>query len=280
VDFVAGGRVLARYAFAPVPAAPGVDPVFSRGGYLHPLRTPAGRIVTNDMPANHLHHHGIWTAWTSSHFEGRPSNFWESKARQGRVEAVSVDETWSGPACAGLRARHRFVNLTAPGGPKPALDESWEVRVWLTPAATTIDLAVVQSCASESPVLVKEYRYGGVGFRGAASWEGKNGCAFLTSEGKGRVDGHATRARWCVASGKVDGAECSVGLMDHPANPGHPAPMRIHPEEPFFNWALPQLGDLLIEPGRPLSARYRFLAADGPIPAPVMEARFRAFASP
>jgi hypothetical protein len=280
VDFVADGRTLARYAFAPVPVPAGVDPVYSRGGYLHPLRTPAGRVVTNDLPSNHLHHHGIWSGWTSSHFEGRPSNFWETKAGQGRVEALSVDETWSGPACAGLRARHRFVSLSVPGAPKPALDETWEVLAWLTPSATTIDLAVVQSCASDSPVLVKEYRYGGIGFRGTASWEGKEGCTFLTSEGKGRVDGHGTRARWCVVGGQVDGAACSVGLLDHPTNPRYPTPVRIHPDEPFFNWAVPQLGDLRIEPGRPFSSKLRFLAADGPLPAPAMEAQFRAFASP
>jgi hypothetical protein len=55
------------------------------------------KIVTNDSPKNHLHHHGIWSAWTSSEFEGRKSNFWESKEKQGRIECIKVEDLRSGP---------------------------------------------------------------------------------------------------------------------------------------------------------------------------------------
>jgi hypothetical protein len=56
--------------------------------------------------------------------------------------------------------------------------------------------------------------------------------------------------------------------------------MRIHPDEPFFNWAVPQAGDFSIEPGTPYVARYRFLIADGALDAPRMTLHAAAYADP
>src|SRR6185295_342475 len=218
-------------------------------------------IITNDSPPNHLHHHGIWSAWTSSEFQGRKSNFWESKEKQGKVECVKVEETFSGPVSGGFRARRRFINLNGPDGPKVALEEVWEVRVYPLTDRFVFDLMSTQT-AVEHPLVIKEYRYGGIGFRGCADWEGKAGVEYLTSEGKGRVDGHATRASWVLASGKIGGAEASIGFLSHASNFRHPQPLRIHPDEPFFNWAVPQGGDFTIEPGKPYVARYRFVVGD------------------
>ncbi len=39
--------------------------------------------------------------------------------------------------------------------------------------------------------------------------------------------------------------------------------MRIHPTEPFFNWAPSQAGDWTIRPGKPYVAVYRFVVMDG-----------------
>ncbi len=280
VELRHAGRKILRYASAPVPPPDGVDPVFTRSGYVHPIWTPSGKIVTNDYPSNHLHHHGLWWAWTSSMFEGRKSNFWESKEKQGRIECLKIEETWSGPAFGGFRARHRFVNLNAPEGAKQALDEIWELRVWATPEGEgfLFDLVSTQTCATKEPLVIKQYRYGGVGFRGSKDWEGKTGCEFLTSEGRTRADGHTTRARWCAMTGSVDGAPATVGFLNHPSNFRYPQPMRIHDTEPFFNWAVPQAGDFSIEPGTPYVSRYRFQISDGAPAAARLDLQQKAFA--
>jgi len=258
------GKNVLRYNYATIEQP---DPVFSRSGYLHPIWTPSGKVITNDSPKNHLHHHGVWSAWTSSEFEGRKSNFWESKEKQGRVECVKVEQTWSGPVFAGFRARHRFVNLNGPAGEKVALEEIWEVRVYALADRFVFDLISTQTCASDQPLVIKEYRYGGIGFRGPDDWEGKEGVRFLTSEAKTRIDGHATKAKWVLAGGKIGGADASIGFLCHPKNFRFPQPLRIHPDEPFFNWAVPQGGDFSIEPGKPYVARYRFVIADGGLDA-------------
>jgi len=275
-----GGRQILRYNYATIQPPEGVDPVFARSGYIHPLWTPSGKVLTNDSPKNHLHHHGLWWAWTSSQFEGRKSNFWESIEKQGKVECVKVEETFSGPVFGGFRAKHRFVNLNGPDGPKAALDETWEVRVYALTDRFVFDLVSTQTCATDQPLVIKEYRYGGVGFRAANDWEGKEGAAFLTSEGKTRIDGNATRAKWCLMSGKLGGADASIAFLGHPSDFRFPQPMRIHPDEPFFNWAVPQAGDFSIEPGKPYVSRYRFVVSDGVAAADRVEAHWKAYAEP
>lgn len=269
-----GDRELLRYRHAVVRAPGKVGREFDRAGYIHPLLTPSGRVVTNDFPPNHRHHHGVWFPWTSSEFEGRKVDFWNSGKKQGRIEHVAVDAVFSGPVYGGFRVRHRFVDLSSG---KTALRETWDVRVWACPDRTVFDLVSTQTCATDAPLVIREYRYGGMGFRGSGQWEGED-VEFLTSEGRTRKDGHATTADWCTMYGNVDGKPCSVGFLGHPSNFRAPQNMRIHPGEPFFNWAPSQAGDFSIEPGTPYVSRYRFIAVDGPLPAAAMNAAFAAYA--
>jgi hypothetical protein len=243
-----------------------IEPIFARGGYIHPVQTPAGLVITDDYPHNHVHHHGIWAAWTNTEFEGRKPDFWNMGARTGTVEPVALDEAWSGPVHGGFRSRHAYVDLSA-DPPKTALHEEWEVRVYTSDPERNsfwvFDLVKRHECATNSELRLPEYRYGGVGFRGSGEWDGAGNAVFLTSEGKTRIDGHATRARWCHIGGKVEGESAGIAIMDHPGNFEAPQPMRIHPSEPFFNFAPSQAGDWAIRPGEPYLARYRFVVYDG-----------------
>jgi hypothetical protein len=261
--FRSGERELARYRAAVVAPPDGVDAFYARSGYLHPLRTPSGRAVTGDFPPAHRHHHGVWSAWTRARFEGHAVDFWNSAERQGRVEHARVLGHGGGPVCAWLRVELRHVDLTAPEEPRVALLETWELRAWNLPGATLIDLATEQRCAGEAPLELLEYHYGGVGFRAPVGWEEERG-RFLTSEGKDRLEGHATRPRWCAVTGEVEEAPVTMLLVCDPASYRAPQPVRLHPSEPFFCWAPCQLGPFSIASGEPFRARYRFAALDGP----------------
>ncbi len=257
LDFQIGGEL----------PSPDIKPVFLRAGYIHPVYAPSGRIVTDDYPSDHFHHHGIWAAWTSTEFEGRKPDFWNMGDSTGKVEFVGLEDTWDGPVHGGFRSRQSYIDLSGPA-PKTALNETWEVRVYRVgqgeKAYSMFDLVSIQECATNSPLVLPEYRYGGVGFRGHREWKDKTKVWFLTSEGKERMEGHATRARWCHIGGLVEGQRVGIAILDHPRNFRAPQTMRIHPDDPFFNYAPSQLGRFEITPGFLYISRYRYVVSDGP----------------
>lgn len=271
-----------RYNFEPTELPrEDVDPILQRGGYIHPVFSPAGVLLTDDYPPDHLHHHGIWAAWTRAEFEGRSPDFWNMGDGTGTVRPVALDTVFAGPVFAGLRARHAYVDLSA-ATPTTVLDEGWTIRVYAerSDGIRLFDLEVVQTTAGASELRLPEYRYGGVGFRGHRQWNGEENAEFLTSEGMTRSNGHGTRARWCHIGGTVDGRVAGIAVLDHPNNFRSPQPMRIHPTEPFFNYAPSQLGDWSIEPAAPYTARYRFLTYDGEPDPALIERLWNDFAHP
>jgi len=269
-------------SLGPAPNAP--PRRLHRGGYLHPVLTPQGRIVTDDYPPDAPQQHGIWTAWAKTTFERRHPDFWNMGIGTGAVQFESVLETWSGTVQAGLRARHRFVDLgTSP--PTTALTDDWDVRVYALgrgkPAYRVIDLVSRQDTPTSSPVSLTESAYGGIGLRGNRAWAGPSSrTQFLTSDGRTRADGRGARARWCYMGGLVGGRPAGIAMFDHPQNARHPQPLVIHPTAPFLGYAPVALGALTIAPDRPYVARYRFIALDGPADAALLERLWVDFANP
>jgi hypothetical protein len=268
-----------------VPSAlprPNIKELFQRGAYLHPIRTLSGKTITDDYPPNHVHHHGIWWAWTKTEFDGRTPDFWNMGGGTARVDFVSLEKTWNGPVHAGFLSKHRFVDLKA-STPAGVLNETWDVRVYNNSGngIWMFDLTSTQECATDKPLKLPEYHYGGLGFRGHWDWNGKTNTDFLTSEGvTDRVKGHGTRARWCDISGLVGGQRAGIAIMCHPENFRAPQPMRLHPTEPFFCYTPQQGGDMEITPGKPYVSRYRFVVHDGPPDKDVIERLWNDYAHP
>ena len=78
-----GDNVVLAYHKAEVPPPEGADPAYHRSGFINPIRTPAGGVVTGLHPADHIHHLGIWHAWvkrTLPTWLPRPSRLgWSAK---------------------------------------------------------------------------------------------------------------------------------------------------------------------------------------------------------
>jgi hypothetical protein len=278
------GKDVLQYQGGKTPVPAGIEPKYQRGGYIHPVYTPSGKLLTDDYPPNHKHHHGIWSPWTKTEFEGRHPDFWNMGDLTGTVEPAGILKTWSGPVAAGFRARHRFVDLSAKPDPKTALNEQWEVNLYRVGAGEKpyfqFDLVSKQHCATSSPLILPKYYYGGLGFRGNRQWNGAENVTFLSSEGKDRKTGNETRGRWAWVGGKVDGHAIGVAILCAPENFRAPQPMRIHPNEPFFCYAPSQLGDFKIEPGQTYTSRYRFIVTDGDPGKAEIERQYNDYAHP
>lgn len=267
VDVSIGGKKVLAYQGAKTKPPEGVGAEFERGGYIWPVLTPSGKSVVDDYPADHRHHHGIWSPWTKTEFEGRHPDFWNMGQKTGRVEVVGEPSAVSGPVFAQIQAKHQFVDMTATPE-KVALNETWELTVFSAGASDAkyriFDLLITQTCASQSPLKLPKYHYGGLGVRGHIQWLGKGDvCKFLTSEGHERATANETTGKWGHIGGMIDGEFAGVAILCHPDNFRAPQGIRANPQEPFFCYCASQGGDWSIEPGTPYVARYRFVVADG-----------------
>ncbi len=260
--------------------------LYYRSGFIHPLWSPTGSVLTNIHPQDHYHHVGIWMPWTKTKFEGKDVDFWNLGSGQGTVRFKRFLTTTNGPVYGGFQAEHDHVALQTDEGEKIVLKEVWDVRVynvggpdkgyWLW------DFVSAQRCVADSSLLLEKYRYGGFGYRAAAEWKGEK-AAYLTSQGRGRKDGHATRARWCDTAGVSDGQWKGVTHFSHPDNFRHPEPMRIWPEfeqEVFFNWAPVQLDDFELKPGKDHIYRYRLYVHEGKVDVENTERLWNDYAHP
>jgi len=168
----------------------------------------------------------------------------------------------SGPVFAELQVEIAHLALTKSGERQPALTETWRVRVFNSSDPFIIDINSVQTCATEAPLELPEYHYGGMAFRGARPWSfGK--ATFLTSEGKDRASGNHTRPQWTAITGQIEGRDYTFWGCGHPTNFRHPQPVRLHPDMPYFCWAPEVLGDFTITPGKPYESAYRFFVHAG-----------------
>src|SRR5262245_30409497 len=125
----ADGRAVLDYRLQGELPDAGIKQIFRRGGYIHPVYTPGGRIVTDDYPDDHPHQHGIFFAWTKTEFEGRHPDFWNMGDGTGAVQFEKLEGSRSGSDSAVFKARLRHIDLSGPQ-PKTALNEVWELTVY------------------------------------------------------------------------------------------------------------------------------------------------------
>ena len=279
-----GDNKILQYNHSIVPAPKGQSELYNRSGFIHPLWSPSGAVLTDIHPADHIHHIGIWMPWTKTKFEGKEVDFWNLKEGQGTVRFVKFLSTSSGPVYGGFEAEQEHVALKTAEGEKVVIKEVWDVKVYNVGGAEKgywlWDFVSTQRVVADSPLHLPEYRYGGFGFRAAAEWKDENSM-YLTSEGKTRKDGHGTRARWCETAGAIEGKWAGITFMSHPKNFRHPEPMRIWPSgQVFFNWAPSLAGDWVMEPGEEYVFRYRMYVHEGKVKAADAERMWGDFGEP
>ena len=142
-----------------------------------------------------------------------------------------------------------------------------------------INFSSSQTCATDAPLKLPTYHYGGFGFRGNGEWNGADKLRFLTASGlTDREKVNTSREKWVWLGGKLDGELCGVTILGHPENFRFPQPVRAHPTEPFFCFAPQQAGDMEIVPGQTYISRYRLVVADGEPDAAAAEAWWRRYA--
>jgi hypothetical protein len=286
-----GSQEVLNYAHEAVPLPEGVPDLYIRDAFIHPLWSPKGEVLSRIQPPDHYHHYGLWNPWTKTEFEGREIDFWNLYKAQGTVRTQAVSSVVSGAVFGGFTAWHEHIDLNAsdPSGKRTALQEEWEVRVWNADPDQQIwliDFVSRLNPATDSVFTIKAYRYQGFGFRATKKWDDQT-ATLLTSEGKDKADGNATRARWCDVNGVSDFGTSGILFLTHPHNHNYPEQLRIWPtganggkENVFFNFNPAQEQDWILEPGNVYQLKYRMMVYDGKITPEVANRYWQDFAFP
>jgi len=283
-----GDKNLLQYYFKTVYPPKGVDTAYKRSGFIHPLWSPHGQVLTRIQPPDHYHHYGIWNPWTHVAYEGDTIDFWNINSKQGTVRFARFVSVENGPLFSEFDALHEHVVFKKSGIDKVAMNELQNVRVY-DPGENQdffiVDFNIQMNCADESPVKLLEYRYAGLGWRTTEKWDNKNSMV-LTSEGKTRKDADGSKARWCIVQGEIDNDYAGVVMMSFPTNYNYPEPLRIWPENQFVrgdmfaNFCPTKDMDWLLSPRKNYDLKYRFLVFNGRIDKEKAESAWHYYAYP
>lgn len=255
---------------------------YRRSGFIHPLYSPSGKILTDDFPVGHAHQHAIFTAWASTRFRTESIDFWNQHQKKGTVEHVAVEKIQEGPLASQIwitlsHKSHQFGEV---------LKETWTLTIYPSGKLYAFDLQSVQQNTSSDTLFLKKYHYGGLAIRGSAQWNHEDSARFkgnwkiVTSEGIKDSSANATRARWVMADGPLDQSTAGVVVFNHPANFRYPQTIRVHPTMPYWAYAPVADGEFYIPPGGTYRSKFRFYTFDGQLRSTEVEDLFNAWHQP
>ncbi|NQW36084.1 MAG: PmoA family protein [Flavobacteriales bacterium] len=284
-------KPILNYRFGITYPPAGIDPLFKRSGFIHPLWSPGGEVLSRIQAPDHYHHYGIWGPWTVTHIGEREVDFWNLLKGQGTVKFNSFLSEYEGSVYTGFQAIQNHIDFGASGEDQIAIKELLDVRAWNISSEGKIwmvDYTTNINSPLEKGIMLDAYRYGGgIGFRATEKWH-KDNCTVLTSEGKERVDADGTFARWCIVEGESDTEEGRSGILflSHPSNRMHPEPMRVWPldgnsgrGDMYFEFVPIRHEDWKLETKKNYTLKYRMIVFDGELDVKTAEMYWAGFAS-
>lgn len=268
LDIRRDDMLLMRYQMETVYPPEGVDSIYARSGFIHPINTPNGQRLTQIQPKGHYHHYGLWNPWTHVLFEGDTLDFWNLKKGQGTVMFVELNDVVEKSDTVQLMTTHHHV-VTKDSTEIIALVETQSIKVHSANEQSYIlDFEINLSCGTMSPFQILKYRYGGFTWRTTEQWHQNNSEVFTDLvNSRNEVDG--SKGKWCVIQGELDNSYGGAIMMSNPSNINHPEPLRVWPSELnerseiMANYAPTKYKDWLLEPGNIYTLKYRLLVFNG-----------------
>lgn len=273
MDFLLDGKLVLSYQMTKEPVPSGIKQAYSKSGFIHPIQSPSGQVLSRIQPADHYHHYGIWGPYTRATIGGREVDFWNLGDEKGRVDFSHVISKKQAGGAAELTVRQNHIDLKAPAQSQLAMEE--DLRIKVKPADKGryfVDYTSTLQTDIAGGILLDDYRYGGgIGFRATEVWGDAN-STILTSEGKDRATADGSNARWILVTGQSDHSSGKSGIlfMSHNTNQAYPEPLRVWPPgqyegkgNVFIEFCPIRHTSWEIQPGKRYSLTYRILVFDG-----------------
>jgi Methane oxygenase PmoA len=283
---------------------------------LFPIRTAKGTVVTRGFPlepragerVDHPHHVGLWF----NYGDVNGIDFWNNsdaiaaadRPKMGTVVHRGISTARSGSGQGELVTTCDWV---MPDG-SVALKQETSYTFRGDVSSRTIDL-VITLTAQDKRVAFPDNKEGVLGLRVTRALEeptdkpevftdasgrpttvasmentGVNGV-YLTSAGKRGATVWGTRGKWCTLAGRVGDEAVSIGIFDHPQNPGYPTYWHargygLFAANPLGQKALSDGKDVLnfaLEPRQSATFRYRIVVTSGALSTSDVEAAWTAW---
>jgi len=273
------GDEILSYATSTRYPADTLPSLYKRSGFVHPLKTLGGVVLTDDFPVGHTHQHGLFTAWTSTTFRGEQIDFWNQLKNVGIVKHKDLKITLTEDS---FSTKLEYIAIIE-GDSIVALHEEWDVKVSEREDHYIIDWEITQRGNGTDSLTLNKYHYGGPAFRGSGEWNVKNNfdsiCYFITNENLNHIDGNHTRPLWASMYGIVNGKMGGVGIIQSKENIRYPQFIRVHPTMPYFCFIPTVEEPFVIGPFDMIKANYRLVIFDGEVNSETMNKEMMDFNS-
>lgn len=242
----------------------GVPADRDRSSYIHPLYGLDGEVLTDDFPADHHHHRGLFWAWPHVGIDGKEYDLWMLKGIEHRFERWLTREV-------------------RPEGATLGIENSWyagtnrvmQERVWLTVRPATATTRALDFEFTWQPVGkpislagAEGKSYGGLTLRFAP----RTNTVITTPLGNGSEDLYMKPLPWTdltalfPGQAQPSGAAILVG-PDHPDFP--PMWLTRHYGVLCLGW--PGIEKQTFPPDKAIRCRYRVLVHKGPLDQAALE---------
>ena len=242
---------------------------YERTGFLHPVYSPSGQVVTDDYPAGYAHQHGFFTAWTNTTFRDSFVDFWNTQKGLAAVHHQNILEIMNTDGFLGFKTK--LIHGSRVHDDLPVLEERYTVRVHDRNDVFVWDFRSEQHNVSEDTLFLNKHLYGGLGIRGSKHWNAADSthfiapANFLTSQGFTRDSANHTRPDWTAIYGDLPKGKSGMIVIPHPDNFRAPQPVRVHPSLPYFSVSPVVNEGFLMAPGEVYVMRYRVVTFDGAV---------------
>ena len=248
--------------------------------YLHPLRAAFGTYVTRMWPMenvaeeakagkDHLHQRGLWFA----HEAVNGLDFWNTDAsyttpNRGKMVLKKLPAVKSGKEQGSIAATFDWADLAD----HVQLTETRVTTFYDDPRLRTIDFDITLTAVLK--VVFGDSKDSAFGLRLRPVLQEDHGTGHIVNSdgGEGEKQTWGKPANWCDYSGEIAGEKLGIAILDHPANPHHPARWHVRgyglfAANPFglasYTNDKSQDGSITVQPGESLRFRYRVIIHPG-----------------
>lgn len=240
---------------------------YERQHYIHPLWGPDGAVLTEDFPADHLHHRGVFWAWHQVYIgEKQIGDPWELIDFEQDLKDIEFRSRQDGTGLLSLRVNWLSDQWKKEGKKVPYLEENSTIIIHpIEKNYRRLDFEI-SLLALEKDLFIggsdDEKGYSGFSVRMVLPDDVK----FSGQEGAVEPELTAVESPAYInilgSMGK-EGKKAGIVIIDHPKNPGYPQSWILRKRNSMQNAAFPGNSIIPVSSFSPLVLKYTMLVYKG-----------------